>query len=520
MESIALKYRPKVFDDLVGQDTISKTLSNSIKSGKIYHSYLFYGPRGCGKTSTARILAKALNCHSPVKQDPCNECISCKEISAGNSIDVVEIDAASYTQVQNIRDVIIDNVNLSPSRDKYRIYILDEVHMLSNNAFNALLKTIEEPPDHAVFILATTEINKVPLTIISRCQTFRFKPIPDRIMLKRLEEICDKENIKYEGRALELIVNFSGGAMRDSLSILEKIASFSQNRITPANVSEILGYPPSEIIDNLSSALLSKNISEIHSIFNKINDEGIDPVLVLKELRNYFSRCFLAKNGLEELKNIPDLNPFIFVKLSRKINRIIEEIKYSDNLSLMAETFLYTVIDTTVDLDAIIKRIDSINSKDVNEENNFQGQLKKTFDKAEPNTRDDSFKGLWNKLLTSILKDSFPLYNVLLSSDISLDNDKIIINANNEFESSIVLKNLPLIEKNLSNNSSKKYTIEIGIKKKIKNEVLKNTDVVEKNDDLSSFKLRDLRDFDETFPEYNKIKKIFGSDIVKFTREK
>ena len=192
--NLALKYRPQVFSDLIGQEVVSRTLLNAIKSGKIAHSYIFYGPRGSGKTSTARILAKTLNCHSLKDYNPCNECISCKEISSSSSLDVIEIDAASYTKVENVRETIIENVNLSPVRDRYKIYILDEVHMLSTSAFNALLKTIEEPPEHVVFIMATTEFKAFPLTIVSRCQVFQFRPIDTKTIFERLKYIISKEN--------------------------------------------------------------------------------------------------------------------------------------------------------------------------------------------------------------------------------------------------------------------------------------------------------------------------------------
>ena len=513
MENLALKYRPQVFDDLLGQDSVSKTLLNSIKSNKIHHSYLFYGPRGCGKTSTARILAKSLNCHSPQNHNPCNKCISCREIASSNSIDVIEIDAASYTQVQNIRDVIIDNVNLSPSRDKYKIYILDEVHMLSTSAFNALLKTIEEPPEHAVFIMATTEIHKVPLTIVSRCQTFRFKTIKPQMMIEALCKICDKEKIKYDIKAIELLVNLSGGAMRDSLGILEKVSSFSQNNITFESVSQILGYPSKELLDLLTISVLERDIKSVHLAFEKINEESLDVISVLRELRDYYSKSFLAAQGIIKMDYIEGYNPFIFAKLSRKINKIIDEIRYSDNVALLAETFIYTLMDTTIDMEQIIKKLEfnsnlevSIKEKDV-------------MDKPLPAADDSgSFSNTWKKVLNAVSKESSLVYNMLLSSDVKIENNKISILTGNNLEFDMITKNKNIIEKNIFEFSKNNFQIEIGIKKKIEPEITGDFKKEEKT--LEGFKLIDIDNGEEVFPELEKIKKVFGNDIIKINKGK
>ncbi len=363
-ENLALKYRPQVLDDLVGQDAFVKTIKNAVESGRIAKAFLFYGPRGCGKTSSARILAKTLNCHKLKNNNPCGQCPSCLEISQSRSLDVLEIDAASHTQVQNVRDVIIDNINIAPSRDKYKIYILDEVHMLSNSAFNALLKTVEEPPAHAVFIMATTEINKVPATIISRCQTFRFKPISVDELKNRLAEICEKEKFEYQPKALEMIASSCGGAMRDALTILDRIASFSKGKIDENFTFETLGLPPAEIVENLAAAVLNRDAASINSIFRTISKEGFETFSILRELRNYFAQAFLAANNFSSSSfNVPQgHNPYAFAKLSRKMNRIMEELKFSDNPLLSFEMALYTVIETPVDIEALVRRLESAES--------------------------------------------------------------------------------------------------------------------------------------------------------------
>ena len=507
--SLALKYRPQIFSDLIGQETITRTLLNAVKSGKIAHSYIFYGPRGCGKTSTARILAKTLNCHSLIDNNPCNKCISCKEISTSSSLDVIEIDAASYTKVENVRETIIENVNLSPVRDKYKIYILDEVHMLSTSAFNALLKTIEEPPEHVIFIMATTEINKVPLTIISRCHTFKFKPISSKLMIERLKEICEKENIKYDEEGLNLIVNFANGALRDSLTLLEKVSAFSKNIVTSQTVRELLGYPSLQIIRELAKAIIDRDILKINELFEKIDNEGMDVITVLKELRDYFSRCFLHHHGiikLDDFINVP--NSFIFPKLARKINRIIEEIKFSDNLSLMAQTFIYTIIDTTIDIDEIIKRLEK--NKSFSEVDGKGSKIINDMsDKSDTNTKEElnttgNLAFAWKKILSIVAKEKITLYNVLLSGDIRLENDVINITLNKEFDRDMVENNKNFLEDTINNVIGKKYRVAAILKKTSKSH----------SKDSDNFVVKDIDD-EISFPELEKLKKVFGNDITK-----
>ena len=249
--SLANKYRPQKFEDMVGQESISKTLQNALKSGRIAHAYLFYGPRGCGKTTTARILAKALNCtgngDKPTAH-PCGKCPQCTEIAQSGDMDVLELDAASNTQVEKVREAIIDTVALASSRDRFKVFILDEVHMLSASSFNALLKTIEEPPSHVVFILATTEKHKVPATIVSRCQTFRFRPLTIDEISAHLLDLSDAENIELAPAAAKVIAKNAGGAMRDALTLLDRAIAYCGNRIDEKSVGDMLGLTPEDLI--------------------------------------------------------------------------------------------------------------------------------------------------------------------------------------------------------------------------------------------------------------------------------
>lgn len=503
-EPLYLKYRPKSFNELIGQDEITQTLINSIKHNRVFHSYLFYGPRGCGKTSTARILAKVLNCHNRKGVDPCNECISCIEITNSSSIDVLEIDAASHTQVQNIREVIIDSVYLSPARDRYKIYILDEVHMLSTSAFNALLKTIEEPPSHAVFILATTEISKVPLTIVSRCQTFRFKPINDEIIVKHLEEVCKKEGIEYDDKSLHLIASASSGAIRDALSLLEKISSFCNGRINLTQTRELLGYPKEEIIYQLARAILKRSVEEIHISFEEIKKEGYDVFGVLRELRDYFSKRFLAVSGLYQGSDILlddiEAERFIYPRIARKINRIIEEIRYSDNPLLLAETFLYTLIDI-IDLDELVKGLTTAQRMQPQPSNDNKSSVVEDLAKE----KEIEPAKIWSKVLSYFLKENTLLYNTLLSVKFKVELDKFILIPQSTLEKEMLQNNIESIKMALS-----PYGLDV---------VIEDRKVEDKKKDEVLLK-KELKENGELFfPEYERIKKVFGETIVRVVRD-
>src|SRR3954466_604286 len=261
---LARKYRSADFDEVVGQDHVAKTLKRAIESGRLGHAFLFTGTRGTGKTSAARILATALNCEKSDKPTthPCGECESCKAIARGDDIDVIEIDAASNTGVDNVRD-IIENSAYRPARSRFKVYIIDEVHMLSKAAFNALLKTLEEPPEHVKFILGTTEAEKVLQTILSRCQRYDFRNIPTREIAGHLKEICKQEKISADDDALLLVAKAGAGSMRDALSLLDRLLSIGEKKLTTDLIEHLLGLPRAQLIFDLGQAIGEGNVKEV-----------------------------------------------------------------------------------------------------------------------------------------------------------------------------------------------------------------------------------------------------------------
>jgi DNA polymerase III subunit gamma/tau len=304
---IARKFRPQTFDQMVGQEAIRRTIENSIRSRRIHHAYLFAGARGVGKTTTARILAKALNCVKGPTVEPCGVCHSCVEISASRSIDVMEIDAASNTGVDNVRDVIINTVQISPARDRYKIFIIDEVHMLSNAAFNALLKTLEEPPSGVVFIMATTELHKVPETILSRCQVFEFRTITLKKIFDQLKAIALDLGVQISDSALLSIARAGEGSMRDAQSALDQVISFAGNQVSDEDVSAALGLVDLETLNTTMRAIGEQDAARLLQLVDEIVARGYDLRNFCRELMSHIRAILVTKvSGFDaELVQLP-----------------------------------------------------------------------------------------------------------------------------------------------------------------------------------------------------------------------
>ena len=341
------KFRPLKFEDMVGQEHITKTLRNQIMAGRVGHAYLFNGGRGTGKTTSAKILARAVNCLNPQNGEPCNECEMCKAILSGSLTDVVEMDAASNNSVEDIR-AIRDEVNFLPTRAKYRVYIIDEVHMLSTGAFNALLKTLEEPPEHVKFILATTEPQKLPATILSRCQRFDFKRISNEDVVKRLKIICKESNIDITEDALKIIAVLSEGAMRDAISILERCTGEQTGLIDENHVRDLVGIPKTTQIYSIVKAIVESDIDEVISNTRNIVNEGKDIDNFLWEIIKYIKDILLYKSSKnleiyseQEKIQIKELAEKItkerLLHLIYELSELANNIKWSSQKSLMFE---------------------------------------------------------------------------------------------------------------------------------------------------------------------------------------
>ncbi len=305
---IARKFRPQSFEQVVGQESITRTLMNSIKSGRLHHAYLFTGARGVGKTTTARILAKALNCAKGITSEPCDACPSCLDITASRSIDVQEIDAASHTQVDNVREVIINSIAISPARDRHKIFIIDEVHQLSSHSFNALLKTIEEPPPGVVFILATTDQGKVPETILSRCQIFEFRTITLKKIVEQLRYIAGKEGVQISDAALLAIARGGEGSMRDAESALDQVISFSGTTVADDDVSAALGLVDIETLNTTLQAIADQDSEQLVRIVEQVVSRGYDLRNFCREMMVHIRALLVVKiAGFDpELVQLPE----------------------------------------------------------------------------------------------------------------------------------------------------------------------------------------------------------------------
>ena len=366
-QTLYRKYRPKTFELVYGQDVIVKTLKNVIKNDKLSHAYLFTGPRGTGKTSSAKLFAKAINCLNNKDGDACNECENCKSFNNNSNPDIIEIDAASNNGVDEIRE-IKNKVSLVPSMSKYKVYIIDEVHMLSIGAFNALLKTLEEPPEYIIFILATTEPQKIPATIISRCQRFDFKSISHDKMKQCLENIISKENITIDDGAIEEIINNSKGGMRDAIGLLDQASAFCNNNITANDIEELSGNISIKQIRTFLSNIMQKEYNVIFDSISNYSSNGKDFALICEKIINYIRKGILYKKKintdkiLDEDKNIFDkLSDTDLYDLIDYLSDTLVKVKNSYQKELTFEVQMIQMIDKIFNKESNVPRETSIN---------------------------------------------------------------------------------------------------------------------------------------------------------------
>ena len=372
---LARKWRPKTFEEVVGQEHITKTLAGAIKQNRVSHAYLFTGPRGIGKTTTARLLAKALNCEKGPTSVPCNKCTHCKEIAIGSSLDVLEIDGASNRGIDEVRD-LREKVKFAPASSRYKVYIIDEVHMLTTEAFNALLKTLEEPPPHVIFVLATTAPFKLPLTILSRCQRFDFRRIKSKEIVKKLAEIAKDEGLEIGEDILFQIARASEGSMRDGISVLDQLISLGGKKVTQEDLQAILGIVPQETFFELTKALVENNTKGALNIISYIIDQGYDIRHFATDLLEHFRNLLMLKIN-EEVVDLPkDLRERLkefkerfdqdrLLRMVEIVSQAREEMKRSDRVRLILEMAVVKLAksESTVSVDEILRKIESIEER-------------------------------------------------------------------------------------------------------------------------------------------------------------
>ena len=497
------KFRPQRFDEIVGQEHITKTLKNQIIAGRVGHAYLFNGGRGTGKTSAAKVLARAVNCLNPKNGEPCNECEICKAALSGSLTDIVEMDAASNNSVEDIRS-IREEVNFLPTLAKYRVYIIDEVHMLSTGAFNALLKTLEEPPAHVKFILATTEPQKLPATILSRCQRFDFKKISNADIIRRLEYVAKESNIEITEEALNLIAILSEGAMRDALSILERCLQDGETNIDENKIKDLVGIPKLTYIHSIVKAFLEYNVDEAIKAVDTVLNEGKDLNNLLWEIIKYVKDILVykatnkldiySKDEIEQIKELAQTSTkerllYIITDLSKLEN----DMKWSSQKSILfqveiiklcSEHLIETVVDT-VDKGSAkqAKTADKTQANKQYESNASTGSITNTNSKSENKANfAQAISGFgeakgWKNVLDDLKQNGkIMLYsNLLKSKAIELNDMTIGISfpeGINAFGKSILEKPESIIE------LSKAVSMEYGKDMKVK--IIENVDSLPK----------------------------------------
>ncbi len=434
-QALYRKYRPLNFSDVVGQKSIVTTLKNSIVNNSFGHAYLFVGPRGTGKTSISKIFARNINCLKPKNGDACGKCDNCKISFDKECVDIIEIDAASNNGVDEVRK-LIENINLLPTSLKYKVYIIDEVHMLSIGAFNALLKTLEEPPEHAVFILATTDYKKIPTTIMSRCLTFYFNNISTDMVVDHLKSVCEKEKISIDDDTLSEIATSTSGSLRDAFSLLDKLRSYSNDNITINEYYEMNGLITNDEIEYVLKAIYSIDYKSFIDSIHNFNDNGKNIVEVINQLNNYVRNLVLGYYSKFESINykISDL-----VSLNNLINKNLIDIKKSDNPYFYFESMILKYINSldddvsreTSNKEKDIKKEDEIkvvdNIKDIIVEEKKEEEKKTTTPKEEKETKKDVSRETLTKKVVVNNKDIMAarLNNTLLKSKVTLKKKEI-----------------------------------------------------------------------------------------------
>jgi DNA polymerase-3 subunit gamma/tau len=500
---LARKFRPKNFDEIVEQDHVTKIIKNAIIENRVVHSYLFSGPRGCGKTSMARIFAKALNCENGPTVNPCDICKNCIDISKNTSIDVFEIDGASNNGIDEIRS-LIENVKFSSINSRYKIYIIDEIQQITIQAFNALLKTLEEPPSHVIFIMATTEINKIPITILSRCQKYKFKLISTQKMRIAIKKIINIESFDVDDDAIDIIIRHSDGSMRDALTILDQSVFLKDKKITGDDLRKLLGSVPIDIISSITYDIANGNKKSILITIKKIVDDGYSVIQFIKDLKLHFRQIMICSINDEIIDVSNEYRDILnnqkekftignYLRISNLLSKAIEEMRWNDQQILVAEIYLLKISEPYYDIENLVNKIDFI-LKDMN-------SLK--FDRTLINNNFKSIEIIWTEILDKILIEhqlsAQPLKRVLIDF-VSEFEIKFIATNVSDYECFLKFyeKILELFRKKININ----FKVYISISN-IKKDATNN---------ISNIKDNLYKDENESTPEYiQKIAKDFES---------
>ena len=452
-QALYRKYRPKDFGSVVGQDSLVKTLKNSVKNNSFCHAYMFFGPRGTGKTTLSKIFARTINCLNPIDGNACGSCINCTHSSAKECVDIIEIDAASNNGVDEIRE-LKNKISLVPAQLKFKVYIIDEVHMLSLGAFNALLKTLEEPPEHAIFILATTDPQKVPETIISRCQCFSFKRISEKSIVERLKFISKTENIEVDDDVLMEIALASEGGMRDALGLLDKLRSFIDGKITIADFVELNGLVTQSDLKNLVDSIMDGNNARVLQLISSYNESGKNLIQIISQVMHYL-RNILVSHYISNEKCQYDIDNLI--QLINTINEKMFDIKKSGNPNIFIEMLLLKFINEYVHNDKIISREIKVDFSNDVQDNVFCQQPEK---KVEIKPREfveikDNYPNFTNEKenINNIVYEDKIDNNVKVSLKNNLDIDALRIENLNEIMKARVNNTLAAADKQILKNA-------------------------------------------------------------------
>jgi DNA polymerase-3 subunit gamma/tau len=497
---LARKLRPQNFDEVIGQEHISRALKNAISEKRVAHAYLFSGPRGCGKTTMARILAKALNCKCGPTIKPCRVCENCVEISKSSSVDVLEIDGASNNGIDEIR-ALRENAKFSTASSKYKIYIIDEAHQITAQAFNALLKTLEEPPSHVIFIMATTEQHKIPITILSRCQRYNFKLISGAEMVCAIKNVGQKEGFELDGEALNIVISASGGSMRDALSLLDQAVSSSNiDRITGDYMRGLLGLLPKDIIVSVTDNIAKGDIHAILKSVKEVYEQGYNILQFARDLRDHLRNVMvysinpaIAEIPSEDRK-VFDIQRTLFtisrhVRMNNLLSKVLEEMRWYDQPRILLEMCLLKMSESYYNVGELINKITDL------EKNARTCDSQLPFEK-QPAVQSESYSGgkvfdtadltiVWNEIVSEIIKEhpltAQSLKNALIKAESS---SSIQLLFSKQFDYDSALK----FQKQISRLFQKMTSLNVAIKIVIEKNIFKNKalheDTVIKEEDL------------------------------------